>query len=117
MRKTSSELIDSLRTMVGESIPDGYENFLEDLSDSVGEINTANYVTAEKYNELVNQNATLQKERDEARASVEDYRTRYINRFYRNYGEENNKGYIMSDTPQSRIEKDEEWGDYENLFE
>lgn len=116
-RKSASEIIDSLRNAFGENIPDNYTDILEDISDSVRDIDTANYVDAEKYNNLVNENATLARERDDARAQRDSFREKYINRFYNGYSSPDEKAYIATETPQSQIEQDEEWGNYENLFE
>lgn len=109
-RRTASELIANLRNMgVGEGI-DGVENLLEDITDSVGDIDPSQYIKVDDYNRVV-------KERDDAIAARDDLRSRYINRFYSDYNAENDKGYVFSMAPQSQIEKKEKEIKYGGLFE
>lgn len=109
-KRTASELIEFIRNM---GIPEGtagVENLLEDITDSVGDIDMKQYVKVEDYNQAL-------KERDEAVAGREDLRTRYINRFFSDYNAENDKGYIFSAAPQGEIEKEEKEIKYGGLFE
>lgn len=116
-RRTAQEIMETLRSAFAGKEPENYPEILEDISDSVREVDTANYVDVEKYNSLVNENATLAQERDAAIAARDSYRDKYINRFYNGYSSPDEKAYIATDTPQSQLEEDEKWGDYQNLFE
>lgn len=56
-------------------------------------------------------------DRDMWKAKAEDYRTRYINRFYGGYDKDNSRGYVNSSVEQEALEKDEDDVDFEDLFE
>lgn len=109
-RRTAQELIGSVRGILGEQTPEGYMELLEDITDSVSEVDMTGYVSREDYDKAIS-------ERDAAVAGEKAMRDRYINRFYDGYSEQNDQGFIMSSSPQERIEEDEEDLSYESLFE
>lgn len=108
--RPTAEMVANFKALMGENMTDEAVNFLEDLTDSTQQIDTANYVEKSQYDQIV-------QERDRYRNQAEDYRSRYINRFYTDYNEPNNKGYVESGTSQGRIERDEKDVSYEDLFE
>lgn len=108
--RTAQEIIGSMRDIFGEQTPDGFVELLEDITDSVGEVNLSNYVSKADYDSVV-------AERDKAVAGEKDMRDRYINRFYNGYDEPNDKGFIMGQASQESIEQEEEVVSYEDLFE
>lgn len=108
--RTAEELIGSVRGILGEQTPDGYLELLEDITDSVGARDTGDMVSRAEYDALA-------KERDDAIASRNDIRTRYINRFYSDYNDPNDKGLILGEAPQQDLEDEEEDLSYESLFE
>lgn len=109
-RRTAQELIGSVRGILGEQTPEGYMELLEDITDSVSEVDMSGYVSREDYEKAV-------ADRDAAIAGEKAMRDRYINRFYDGYDAPNDQGFINSSSPQSRIEEDEEDLSYESLFE
>lgn len=109
-RVTAENLISRLKEIVGENPPDAYLGVLEDITDSVSDVNMDEYVNRSELEAMT-------QERDEAIASRDDMRSRYINRFYSNYDETNNKGYIMGEVSQGAIEEEEKTITYDDLFE
>lgn len=109
-RVTAENLISRLKEIVGENPPEAYLGVLEDITDSVSDINMAEYVNRSELEAMT-------QERDAAIASRDDIRSRYINRFYSNYDEPNNKGYIMGEISQGEIEDEEKELPYDDLFE
>lgn len=107
--RPTAEMVANFKALIGENMSDEALSFMEDLADST-QIDTASYVNRTDYDNVV-------KERDKYRDSAEDYRARYINRFYTDYNTPNNQGYIVSETPQGQIERDEKDMSYEDLFE
>lgn len=110
MKRTAQEIITNLRGMFGEQSPDGMVEMLEDITDSVGDFDSSGYVSRNDYDALVT-------ERDTYKTQAEDYRTRYINRFYKNYDEPGNRGVIDGSLEQQNLEKDEKAVSYADLFE
>lgn len=108
--RTASEIITNARSLFGEQTPDGFVQLLEDITDSVQGVNMDDYVSRQEY-------LKVEGERDAAIKSRDDFRDRYINRFYSDYSAPNDRGYIHSEAPQSRIERDEEDVSYNDLFE
>lgn len=109
-RRSAQEIIGSMRGIFGEQTPDGYVELLEDITDSVTEVDPTAYVPKADYDGVV-------AERDKYRDEAQDMRARYINRFYRGYDKENDKGIVLSEAPQSQIEEEEKIVTYEDLFE
>lgn len=109
-KRSAQEIIGSMRDIFGEQTPDGYVELLEDITDSVTDVDPAAYVSRDDYDTVV-------AERDKYKADAQDMRDRYINRFYRGYDKENDKGIILSEAPQSQIEEEEKTVTYEDLFE
>lgn len=107
---TAENLISRLKGIVGDNIPDGYVNLLEDITDSVSDVDMASYVNRSELEAMT-------QERDAALAARDDMRARYINRFYNNYDDPNNKGYIVGEVSQSDIEEEEKAVTYDDLFE
>lgn len=108
--RTAQEIVGRMRDIFGEQTPDGYVELLEDITDSVGVADSGAYVSRADYQ-------TVLAERDSARAKEQDMRTRYINRFYNDYNEPNDKGFIFGETSQQTLENEEEDLSYESLFE
>lgn len=109
-RRTAQELTTTLRDMFGEQTPDGYVELLEDITDSVGVFDEGEYVPKADYDAVVS-------ERDAARGEAKDMRDRYINRFYQDYSQANDKGFVMGEASQDSLENEEEDLSYEALFE
>lgn len=110
MKRTATELANSVRAMLGDQTPEGLIEYLEDLTDSVGDFNPAEYVSKSDYEAVVT-------ERDTAVAGEKAMRDRYINRFYQGADAPNDKGFIVSEAPQSAIIEKEEGDGYAELFE
>lgn len=110
MRRTAEELVAQLRAFAGDNTSDSYIQLLEDVTDSVSEVDLSKYVPLDDYNDSLARLAV-------AEASAQSMRDKYINRFYRDYDELDNKGFIMSQSEQSTIERDESDVDYEEIFE
>lgn len=108
--RSSQEIIGSLRGILGEQTPEGLENLLEDITDSVQAPDMSAYVDKSEYDKVV-------EERDGYRTASEDMRARYINRFYSDYQEPNDKGIIEGAAPQAAIESKEKADHYDDLFE
>ena len=109
-KRNASELIGTLRTMLGDTVPDGLENFLGDITDSVGEIDTTNFIEKSAYDTAI-------AERDNYKKQYDDVRSSYINRFYQGYAAPNDRGIIYGETPQEKIEEEEKKISYDDLFE
>lgn len=109
-RRTAQEIIGSMRELFGEQSADGYLTLLEDIMDSVTDVDLSNYVSKDDYDKVVT-------ERDTAVAGEKSMRDRYINRFYSGYESENDKGIILSESPQKEVQREEEVTHYEDLFE
>lgn len=109
-RRSAQEIIGSMRDIFGEQTPEGYVELLEDITDSVTDVDPAAYVSRDDYDTVV-------AERDKYKAAAKDMRDRYINRFYTGYDKENDKGIVLSEAPQSAIESEEKVVSYEDLFE
>lgn len=108
--RSSQEIIGSLRGILGEQTPEGLENLLEDITDSVQAPDMSAYVDKSEYDKVV-------EERDGYKTASEDMRARYINRFYSDYQEPNDKGIIEGAAPQAAIEVKEKADHYDDLFE
>lgn len=108
--RSSQEIIGSLKGILGEQTPEGLENLLEDITDSVQAPDMSAYVDKTEYDKVVS-------ERDGYKTASEDMRARYINRFYSDYDAPNDKGIIDGAAPQSAIETKEKADHYEDLFE
>lgn len=109
-RRSAQEIIGSMRELFGEQTADGYLSLLEDITDSVSEVDMGEYVPRADYERV-------SAERDSAVEAERSMRDRYINRFYEGYSTPNDKGEIFSQSPQERLEEDEEVTHYEDLFE
>lgn len=105
--RSATEIIGRIKNIFGEQTPEGYLELLEDITDSVG---YSGGVSQEEYDKVA-------RERDNAVAAEKDMRDRYINRFYTDYNEPNNKGYIAGEVPQGLIEEEEKKLSYDDLFE
>lgn len=108
MKRSAQEISNTLRGIFGEQTPEGYLELLEDIADSVG--SDGDVVSKSDYDKVV-------AERDRYQADAKDMRDRYINRFYDDYAAPNDKGFILSQTPQEDLQKQEEDLSYESLFE
>ncbi len=102
--RTKQEILEAVSKLGIEG--DGVTALMEDISDSFVE----GGVSRDEYDKMA-------KERDDAKKSADDYRQRYIDRFYKNYDSPDSKGYINSTAEQETIEKDEKDITYEDLFE
>lgn len=107
-KRTREELSTRFREIVASQSDDDIASYLEDLSDSFPD---------NDYESVVAERDGLIKERDDWKAKAEDYRTRYINRFYDDYDKPNSKGYINSSAPQEEIEDKERGVRFKDLFE
>lgn len=106
MKRNATEIIDAIKKIAKEGSDDDFVSLVEDISDSI-------------IDDVVPK-ADYQKAVDEAKKYLDqanDYRDRYINRFYDGYDEANSKGYIAGAVPQEKIEKDEKAIRYDDLFE
>lgn len=108
--RTAQEIIGSVKGILGEQAPEGLENLLEDITDSVQAPDMSAYVAKEDYDKVIT-------ERDGYKTSAEDMRARYINRFYSDYQAPNDKGIIEGAAMQSKIESKEKIDHYGDLFE
>lgn len=107
-RVTAQEITTRLRDFFGDQTPEGYVELLEDITDSVTDV--GDMVSREDYDGVV-------AERDRYQGEAKDMRDRYINRFYSDYSAPNDKGLILGEVEQSRLEEEEEDLSYESLFE
>lgn len=107
-RVTAQEITTRLRDFFGEQTPDGYVELLEDITDSVADV--GDMVSREEYDSVV-------AERDRYQGEAKDMRDRYINRFYSDYNQPNDKGLILGEATQESLEEEEEDLSYESLFE
>lgn len=110
MRRTAQELSEVFRKAVASQSEDDIAGVLEDIADSVSDVDMTGYIPKEEYDKTV-------AERDDMKARMEDYRTRYINRFYAPANQPGDDTYIVGETPQKQIEKDEYDVSYDDLFE
>lgn len=109
-RRTAQELISQFQGFNPDVSTAEYVQMLEDITDSVGDVDMTQWVGRSEYDTAV-------AERDRYRTEAQDYRDRYINRFYNNYDASNNRGYIAGEASQQQIERDEKEIGYEDLFE
>lgn len=110
-RVTAENLINRLNDMIAEGERDErYVGMLEDITDSISDVDLSSYTSNSDVE-------ALRKERDDAIRQRDDYRDRYINRFYSNYSAPNDKGYIEGEISQDAVEKEEKDISYEDLFE
>lgn len=111
MKRNATEMIERFRTVVESQSEDEIASFLEDITDSIGaEADYSNYVPKGDYDKVIT-------ERDSAVKSAQDYRDRYINRFYNPGNATNDVAIVQGGAPQLEIEKDEKRFDYSMLFE
>lgn len=108
MKRTREELSERFRQVVASQSEDDIAEYLEDISDSFPD---------KDYDSVVKERDDLLADLDAWKAKAEDYRTRYINRFYDDYDKPNSKGYINSSAPQEEIEDAERGVRFEDLFE
>lgn len=109
-RRTAQELIAQFQTFSPDVSTAEYVQMLEDITDSVGDVDMTQWVGKAEYDSVA-------AERDRYRNEAQDYRDRYINRFYNDYDAPNNKGYIAGEASQEQIERDEKEISYDDLFE
>lgn len=111
MRRNAEDLSTRFRDVVAGQSEDAIAEFLEDLNDSVTEVpDTTNLIERSEYDKVVG-------ERDAALESARSYRDRYINRFYQPRNDASQQDYVVSETPQKTIERDEYDVSYEDLYE
>lgn len=110
MKRTAEEMIERFRGVVASQSEDEIASFLEDITDSVSELDTSNYVEKAAYDALVS-------ERDAAQQSARDYRDRYINRFYQPGNTANDVTIVQGGASQVAIEDEEKRFSYDDLFE
>lgn len=110
MRRTANEMIERFRTVIASQSEDEIASYLEDITDSVSDLDLSNYVEKATYDTVVS-------ERDEAVQKSNHYRDRYINRFYNPGNSTNDRTYIEGGAPQLEIEKEEKRFSYDDLFE
>lgn len=104
-------MIEKFREVVASQSEDEIANFLEDINDSVAtEIDMSGYVTREDYDKVAS-------ERDAAVTSANDYRDRYINRFYNPGNNSNDITIVQGGAKQVEIEQTEKEFGYSDLFE
>lgn len=108
--RSAEEIIGSVRDILGEQTPEGLENLLEDITDSIQVPDMSAYVNKAEYDKVIT-------ERDDFKKSADDMRIRYINRFYSDYNQPGDKGIIEGAAPQAKIENAEKADHYEDLFE
>lgn len=109
-RRTAEEMIERFRGVVASQSEDEIASFLEDITDSIGGLDTSNYVERAAYDAMVN-------ERDAAAQSAKDYRDRYINRFYNPGNTTNDITIVQGGASQLDIEQEEKRFGYSDLFE
>lgn len=110
MKRSPLEMSEQFRKVVESQSEDDIAAFLEDINDSIVDINMNDYVARSEYDQAV-------AERDKAVAGMNDYRDRYINRFSNPGNTTNDITIIQGGAPQLEIEKTEEEFSYRNLFE
>ena len=110
MRRSAEEMTDLFRKVIASQSEDEIASYLEDINDSVSEPDMTGLVSREEYEKIVG-------ERDTERARANDYRDRYINRFYNRGNDTNDKTYIEGAAPQTVIEDEEKRIGYDDLFE
>lgn len=104
MKRSATELSNSIKDLLGDNQPDGLETLLEDIADSTGEFDAKNFVEKAEYEKVVT-------ERDVAKLEVADLRSKYINRFYNR----NSEGFDALGG--EMMKNDTEVLPYESLFE
>lgn len=107
-RKTAQEISKEIADRWGKE--DGVESILEDIADSVGDVNLKDYVPKTDYEKM--EAAAFQAQND-----LSSMREKYINRFYSGYDKPNEKGYIMGQAAQGEIQEEEQKDWYSTLFE
>lgn len=110
MKRSAQEMVERFREVVASQSEDEVANFLEDINDSVTEPDLSGYVERKDYEAV-----TL--ERDAAIAKANDYRDRYINRFYEPGNATNDITLVQGAAPQLEIETEEKKFGYSDLFE
>lgn len=110
MKRSAEEMIEKFRGVVASQSEDDIASFLEDITDSVAELDTSNYVEKADYDAIVS-------ERDAAQRTAQDYRDRYINRFYNPGTTPNDVTIVQGGANQMEIEKEEKRFSYDDLFE
>lgn len=103
-------MTEKFRQVIASQSEDEIANFLEDINDSVNDIDITGYVDRKDYESVV-------AERDSAIIKANDYRDRYINRFYEPGNKTNDITLVEGSAPQLEIEKDEKKIKYTDLFE
>lgn len=109
-RRSAEEMIERFRGVVASQSEDEIASFLEDITDSVSQLDMDNYVEKATYDAVVS-------ERDSAMQSAKDYRDRYINRFYNPGNTSNDIAIVQGGASQLDIEKEEKRFSYDDLFE
>lgn len=109
-RRSAEEMIERFRGVVASQSEDEIASFLEDIMDSVNGLDESQYVMKSEYDAVV-------AERDQFRQSAQDYRERYINRFYNPGNDTNDITIVQGGAAQLDIEKEEKRFSYDDLFE
>lgn len=110
MRRTALELSQRFRDVIQSQSEDDIASMLEDINDSVSDVDMSNYVAKEEYDRAIS-------ERDANEVKAKEYRDKYINRFYEPGKAPNDQTYIVGETNQETLEKDEYDVSYADLFE
>lgn len=110
MKRSPEEMITRFREVVASQSEDDIASYLEDISDSMIAEDMSGYVEKKDYEAAV-------LERDAAVAKANDYRDRYINRFYNPGNGTNDLTIVQGGAPQLEIEKEEKKYSYDDLFE
>lgn len=109
-RRSAEEMIERFRGVVASQSEDDIASFLEDITDSVNGLDANQYVTKSEYDAIA-------AERDQFKQSAQDYRDRYINRFYNPGNVTNDVTIVQGGASQLDIEKEEKRFSYDDLFE
>ena len=117
MRRTAQELSAELRDVIVSQSEDALATLLENISDSVSDVDMGAYVSRSEYDTAIAERTALEEKLAEAQESVNRYRESYINRFYQPQPTPGTENYIMGAAPQEAIEKDEYDVDYSELYE
>lgn len=107
-RVTAKELAQRIVEKMGNA--EGVESILEDVADSVGDIDMSQYVAKSDYEKMA-------ADASNAQNALSDMREKYINRFYQGYSNPNETGYIMGQATQAEIQGEEKKRWYDTLFE
>lgn len=110
MKRNPEEMMQRFREVVASQSEDEIASYLEDIADSVQPVGLENYVEKADYEAVV-------LERDAAVSKANDYRDRYINRFYNPGNGSNDLTIVQGGAPQLEIEKEEKKYSYNDLFE